>query len=183
MQHCQRNRLFASTDARRNVPRLPFIPRQQAFVITCADPRTDPAAFLGLELGDALVLRNTGGRVTAAVIRDLAFISYLVETKAPEGPWFEVAVIHHTDCGTRFLADDNIRHGFAERTGYDEQALADTAVVDPAKTVRIDVEQLLSAPQTSPRIRVSGHVYDLETGLVTTIVAAASPEPRRRGIT
>jgi carbonic anhydrase len=121
--------------------------------------------------------------VTAAVIQDLAYISYLVETKAPEGPWFEVAVIHHTDCGSRFLAYDNIRHDFAERTGYDEQALADTAVVDPAKTVRTDVERLLSAPQASPRIRVSGHVYDLETGLVTTIVAPASPEPRRPGIT
>jgi carbonic anhydrase len=68
-------------------------------------------------------------------------------------------------------------HGFAERTGYDEQALAGTAVTDPAKTVRTDVERLLSAPQASPRIKVSGHVYDLETGLVSTIVAPASPVP------
>jgi carbonic anhydrase len=172
-----RNRAFARTGARRNVPPIPFIPRQHSFLITCVDPRVDPAAVLGLELGDAVVLRNIGGRVTPAVIQDVAYISYLVETKAPEGPWFEVAVIHHTDCGSRFLADEDFRHGFAERAGYDEQALADIPVLDPAKTVRSDVERLLAAPQVSPWVSVSGHVYDLETGLVTTVAAPASPGP------
>jgi carbonic anhydrase len=99
---------------------IPFIPRQQAFVITCIDPRVDPAAFLGIQLGDAIVLRNVGGRVTEATLRDVAYISYLVESKAPEGPYFEAAVIHHTDCGSGLLADDELRHGFAERAGYDE---------------------------------------------------------------
>jgi carbonic anhydrase len=144
-------------------------------VITCIDPRVDPAAFLGIQLGDAIVLRNVGGRVTAASIADVAYISYLVETKAPDGPYFEVAVIHHTDCGSGLLADDELRHGFAERAGYDEKALAEIPVLDPAQTVRTDVERLLSAPQVSPRITVSGHVYDVETGLVTTIMSPTSP--------
>jgi carbonic anhydrase len=174
----ERNVAFAATDARRNVPPIPFIPRQHSFVITCIDPRTDPAAFLGVELGDAVVLRNVGGRVTPAVIQDVAYISYLVETKAPEGPWFEVAVIHHTNCGSGFLADDALRRGFAARAGYDEEALAALPVLDPAKTVQADAERLLAAPQVSPRITVSGHVYDVETGLVTTVAAPASPEPR-----
>jgi len=173
----ERNLVFAKTGAWRNMP-IPFIPRQHLLVITCIDPRVDPAAFLRLELGDAIVLRNAGGRVNPAIIKDVAYISYLVETKAPEGPWFEVAVIHHTDCGTSFLADDNFRHGFAERTGYDEEALADEPVIDPAETVRSDVERLLSAPQVSPRITVSGHVYHIETGLVSTVVAPTAPERR-----
>ncbi len=170
----ERNLVFAKSDAWQGMP-IPFLPRQHACVITCIDPRVDPAAFLGLELGDAVVLRNVGGRVTHAVLQDVAYISYLVESKAPEGPWFEVAVIHHTDCGSALLADDHFRHDFAERTGFDEAALAELPVVEPAQTVRADVDRLLSAPQLSPRVSVSGHVYDLATGLVSTVAAAASP--------
>jgi carbonic anhydrase len=143
-------------------------------VITCLDPRTDPAAFLELELGDAAVIRNAGGRVTRAVIDDLAFISYLSETTLkPEGPMFEVAVIHHNKCGTSFLADADFRRNFATHVGGDEATLATKAVTDPVQTVRHDVELLRSSTVLSPKIRVSGHVYDVDTGVVTTIVPAS----------
>jgi len=99
----------------------------------------------------------------------VAYISYLLETKAPAGPWFELAVIHHTDCGSTFLADPVLRAGFAAR-GYDEAELAALPVVDPAATVRADVEKIVSAPQVSKKIRVSGHVYDVKTGLLETVV-------------
>ena len=167
-----RNRAFAGTDARQNVPALPFLPRQALYIVICIDCRVDPAQTLGLELGDALVQRNIGGRVTPAVIRDIAYVSYLVETKAPQGPWFEVAVIHHTDCGSGLLADDELRHGYAQRIGVDERTLTDTAVLDPARTVRTDVQRVLWAPEIPPNVQVSGHVYDVKTGLVTTVVDA-----------
>jgi carbonic anhydrase len=144
-------------------------------VITCIDPRTDPALFLGLGFADAIVARTVGGRVTDAVIRDLSYIAYLVEQKAEEGPYFEAAVIHHTDCGSGLLADDELRHGFAERSGYEEQALAALPVLDPAQTVRDDVRRLLTAPQVSSRITVSGHVYDVDTGRVRSVVQPAHP--------
>ena len=160
---------------RYKTPRLPFLPHKGLYVITCIDPRIDPADFLGLEFGEAIVARTVGGRATPAVIQDLAYIGYLVETKAPDGPYFEAAIIHHTDCGSGLLADEELRHGFAQRTGYDEQTLADLPVLDPPATVRTDVERVLSDPRISPRITVSGHVYDVHTGLVTTIVAPASP--------
>ena len=118
--------------------------------------------------------RNIGGRITPAVIQDIAYASYLVETKAPEGPWFEVAIIHHTDCGSTLLADDDLRHGFAQRVGIDERTLADTPVLDPARTVRTDVERVLWAGEIPPDVLVSGHVYDVKTGLVTTVVDAKS---------
>ncbi|HUA45150.1 MAG TPA: hypothetical protein VMA77_07985, partial [Solirubrobacteraceae bacterium] len=85
------------------------------------------------------------------------------------------AIIHHTDCGSGLLADEELRHGFSERAGYDERTLADLPVLDPSATVRADVERLLSDPRISPRITVSGHVYDVSTGLVTTIVEPVSP--------
>jgi carbonic anhydrase len=168
-----RNRAFARTDARQNMP-VPFLPRLNLYIVICIDCRVDPAETLGIKLGEALVQRNIGGRITPAIIRDIAYVSYLVETKAPGGPYFEVAIIHHTDCGSTLLADDDLRHGFAQRVGIDERALADTPVLDPARTVRTDVQRVLWADEVSPEVFVSGHVYDVETGLVTTVVDARS---------
>lgn len=93
----QRNRTFAESDARSAMTLRP--PRAPIFVITCIDPRVDPAAFLGVGLGDAIVLRNAGGRVSEAAISDIAFISYLGEKLNPDASApLEVAVIHHTQC-------------------------------------------------------------------------------------
>jgi carbonic anhydrase len=164
-----RNKAFASGGAWRNTPRLPFLPFKGLYIITCIDPRVDPADFLGLEFGDAIVARTVGGRVIDAVIRDLSYIGYLVEAKSPQGPYFEAAVIHHTDCGSRLLEDSELRHGFAQRSGYDEQQLATLPATVPAETVRGDVAKILAAPQVSTRITVSGHVYDTATGLLETV--------------
>jgi carbonic anhydrase len=170
-QLLDRNEAFARTDARLNMP-IPFLPLLNLYIVTCIDCRVDPAEFLGVKLGEAVVERNIGGRVTPAVLRDIAYISYLVQTKAPAGPYFEVAIIHHTDCGSTLLADDELRHGFAQRVGLDERSLVETAVLDPARTVRTDVERVLWADEIRPEVLVSGHVYDVQTGLVTTIVDA-----------
>jgi carbonic anhydrase len=165
---------FAATDAKDRGPAIPFIPNKQVYIITCIDPRVDPAQVFGLELGDAIVARNVGGRVTPAVIQDLAWISYLHETKTPDADWFEVAVVHHTDCGSGFFADEEMRHGFAAR-GFDDAQLAGLAVLDPSATVPGDVEKIINAPQVSPEIKVSGYSYDVKTGLLTAVVP-----PRRR---
>jgi carbonic anhydrase len=168
-----RNRAFADDPgARQGMPRLPFIPNLNLYIVTCIDPRVDPAQVLGVRLGEAIVQRDIGGRITPAVIRDIAYIGYLVDTKAPEGPYFEVAIIHHTDCGSTLLADDDLRHGFAERIGTDERTLADTPVLDPARTVTTDVNRVLWAEEVPQNVHVSGHVYDVSTGLVTTVVDA-----------
>src|SRR5262249_31455274 len=152
-----RNRQFAASAARQLAPRLPFLPRAGLFIVCCMDCRVDPEEYLGLEFGEALIARNTGGRVTPAVIQDIAYAGFLVDKKAPEGPYFEAAIIHHTDCGSRLLEDERLRHEFAELGGYDEQTLAALPVTDPAETVRADVERLLAAPQISPNTRASGH--------------------------
>jgi carbonic anhydrase len=146
----ERNRAFARTTARDRVPAIPFIPNRQTFVITCIDPRVDPAAVLGLELGDAIVDRNVGGRVTPAVLRDVGWISHLHRAKTPDAEWFELAVIHHTDCGSGLLADDALRHEFADQGGYDDAALAALAVLDPATTVAADVASLLASADGRP---------------------------------
>jgi len=164
-----RNHEFAAANGHEGAV---VFPELRLFVVTCIDPRVDPAHFLGLGLGDALVVRNIGGRVTPEVINDVAFIGQIAENVIPDGPLFEVAVIHHTQCGTAALADDAFRGRYAERIGADESTLRDKATLDPEATVRSDVERLRSASAISPRIPVSGHVYDVVTGLMETIIPA-----------
>jgi carbonic anhydrase len=69
-----------------------------------------------------MVVRNASGRVWADVLKDLAYVDYLAGTLAPEGPRFEVAVVHHTKYGTHFLADDKFRQGFADLIGGGDAA-------------------------------------------------------------
>ena len=156
-----------------------MFPTLRLLVITCLDPRVDPAHFLGLRLSDAMVVRNVGGRVTEQVIDDVAFIGQIAENALPDGPLFEVAVIHHTQCGAGALADDTFRRRYAERIGADESSLRQRAVLDPRATATGDVERLRSAPAISPRIAVSGHVYDVLTGLVETVVLGETTDGSR----
>ncbi len=166
----ERNQSFAAREGHVAVSQLPA---HQAMVVTCIDHRVDPAQVLGIELGDALVLRNAGGRVNDDVINEVAFIGALTEMMLGENaPPFEVAVVHHTKCGTGFLADPAFRASYAALIDGDEDALAAQAVIDPHATVRADVERILSSPLVPARVSVSGHVYDLDTGLVTTVEPA-----------
>ena len=152
---------------------VPF-PNHQVFALTCMDPRVDPAHILGVGLGDAIVFRNAGGRVTDAVIREVAFIGALTDLMSGGEPQtFEVAVIHHTGCGTAFLADDAFNAAFAERTGVDPDELRHEAVLDPHATVHTDVAKLRSSPLLPAHAIVSGHVYDVDSGRVETVVPTA----------
>jgi len=156
------------------------IPSQQLVIVTCLDHRVDPAIVLGLELGEAPVIRNAGGRVTPAVVDDIAFLALLAEqlfvNQDDPDTLFEVAVVHHTQCGTGFLSDPGFRRQVAEVTGVAEDALEASAVVDPYATVSADVEHLLTAKSLPTKISVSGHVYDIATGRVTTTHDARYPQ-------
>jgi carbonic anhydrase len=171
----ERNEQFARTYT--PVPLGPAA--AQVVLVTCLDHRVDPAIVLGLRLGDAPVIRNAGGRVTQAVIDDIAYLGFLAEQlfagQVAVDRLFEVAVVHHTQCGTGFLADPSFRHQAAEATGLSEAALEASAVADPYTTVKADVERLLTSPLLSPKVSVSGHVYDIATGRVITTIDARYP--------
>jgi carbonic anhydrase len=171
----ERNEQFARTYA----PVALGLPAAQVLIVTCLDHRADPAIVFGLRLGDAPVIRNAGGRVTPAVIDEVAYLAFLAGQlfggQLEDDRLFEVAVVHHTQCGTGFLADPAFRRQAAEATGLSEAALETSAVADPHTTVKADVERLLASPLLSPRVSVSGHVYDIATGRVTTAVEARYP--------
>jgi carbonic anhydrase len=172
----ERNEQFA----RGYVPVPLSPPAAQVVIVTCLDHRVDPAIVLGLRLGDAPVIRNAGGRVTEAVINDIAYLAYLAgqlfSDQVEADGLFEVAVVHHTQCGTGFLADPGFRRQAAEATGLPEAALEASAVADPYATVKTDVDLLLTSPLLTPKISVSGHVYDIATGSVTTTLDARHPQ-------
>lgn len=173
----ERNDKFART----YTPAPLGLPAAQLLVVTCLDHRVDPAIVLGLRLGDAPVIRNAGGRVTPAVIDDLAYLAFLAGElfggQDASDTLFEVAVVHHTQCGTGLLADPGFRRRAAAATGLSEGALEASAVADPHVTVKTDVELLLASPLLSPKVSVSGHVYDVVTGRVTTVLDARYPTP------
>ena len=154
-------------------------PTAQVLIVTCLDHRVDPAIVLGVQLGEAPIIRNAGGRVTQSVIEDIAYLAFLAEQlfagQVAADRLFEVAVIHHTQCGTSLLGDPGFRHQAAGATGLSEAALEASAVVDPYVTVKADVDRLLTSPLLSPKVSVSGHVYDIATGRVTTAIDARQP--------
>jgi carbonic anhydrase len=177
-----RNERFASSYTPVELGR----PAQGLLIVGCLDHRVDPAIILGAELGDAPVIRNAGGRVTQSVIDDVSYLAFLAgqlfggagaEGQGAGGPLFEVAIVHHTQCGTGFLADASFRQRAAEATGVAEETLEATTVADPYATVRTDVARLLAEPSLSPRVSVSGHVYDIVTGRVSTVLDARFPQP------
>ena len=124
-------------------------------------------------------MRNVGGRVTPEVINDVAFIGQIAENVLPDGPLFEVAVIHHTQCGAGALADDAFRRRYAQRIGADESSLREHAVLDPAATVTtrrrappLRTRDLPARHRLRARLR-------RRTGLVQTIIPAHRPGGRR----
>ncbi|UQX87095.1 hypothetical protein M6D93_12360 [Jatrophihabitans telluris] len=114
----QRNKHFATTPAWKQAD---FRPRHAVFAISCLDPRVDPFALLELSMGNAIVVRHLGGRVTQAALDDMAYIGYLQRKLIPGGPTFEVTIVHHNQCGSSFLADPEVRAGYMELMESDDE--------------------------------------------------------------
>lgn len=142
-------------------------------IVTCVDHRIDLAAALGLGVGSVAYLRNAGGRIDQAAIRDLLILARLAAVFSPEGQPLqpEIAVIHHTQCGTGFLGDPEFLRETAQWTGLDAATLGKTVVIDPFTTVREDVDALRSSTLRG-KASVSGWVLDLGTGLVEKVTDA-----------
>ncbi len=119
---------------------LTIRPRLSTIILTCVDARVDPAHLFGLGLGDAVVIRNAGGRITPAVMGDLAVLGVLAANMPGAGAMQpELVVIHHTDCGMSRLANPAIQGQVATRLGLSMDEVAAIAITDPARTVQDDV--------------------------------------------
>jgi carbonic anhydrase len=131
-------------------------PAKGLAVVTCMDTRIDPLRALGLEPGDAKILRNAGARATDDVIRSLAIV---VANLGVE----RVAVIVHTDCAMSKLSDEALRESVAAIVG-DVGDWDPLAVPDQAATLQADLDRLRSSPLLPDDLVVAGFLYDVETG-------------------
>ena len=115
---------------------LTIRPNLSTIILTCVDARVDPAHFFELGLGDAVVVRNTGGRINPAVMRDLGILSVLAANMPGAGAMQpELVVIHHTDCGMSRLANPAIQEQVATRLGLSTDEVAAMAITDPARAL------------------------------------------------
>lgn len=139
---------------------LPSPPALEVAVVTCMDCRIDPAALLGLGLGDAHVIRNAGGLVTDDVLRSLTLSQALLGTR-------EVMVVQHTGCGLH-ADEDDLRNRVEAATGTrPDQALGGFA--DLRESVRAQVARLREAPGLPAGANARGFVYDVATGRLEEI--------------
>lgn len=142
---------------------LALPPARKVAVVVCMDARIDPARALGLEEGDAHVIRNAGGRITDAV-RSLAISQQLLGTQ-------EVAIIHHTDCGMLTFSDESLRAQLRGNLGADADHVAFLPFRDLDQSVRDDLAAYRRSPLLRQDIPVRGFVYDVRTGKLREIAS------------
>lgn len=172
----ERNKDFAGRQtADTLMPSLPkAMPDVKAVIIGCADMRVDPFELLELKPGEAVVLRNIGGRVVPGLLEQLGMlgrVGQVAQAIPGGGGEFHIIVLHHTDCGITRLANDTatLMHYFQ----VDEASLKAKSVLDPRAAVAVDVAALRAVPALPAQWLLSGLVYDVATGLIEVVVPAA----------
>jgi carbonic anhydrase len=167
----ERNKNFAAGQSavRELMPRA--LPNVKAIIIGCADMRVDPAHVLGIKPGEAVVMRNIGGRITPGLLQQLGMLGRIGQAAGAipgGGGEFHLIVLQHTNCGITYLAGET-----AMLTSYfqkPEEELKTKAVTDPRAAVAVDVALLREVPAFPGEWLISGLVYDVKTGLVDVVV-------------
>ena len=135
---------------------LTLPPARRVAIVACMDARLDPQALLGLEEGDAHVIRNAGGVITDDEIRSLAISQRLLGTE-------EIMLIHHTDCGMLTFHDDDFKAQIQKDTGIKPEWAAE-AFDDLEEDVRQSIARIKASPFIPHKESVRGFVYDVATG-------------------
>lgn len=141
---------------------LPLPPGRKIAVLACMDARLNPYGLLGLQEGDAHVIRNAGGVVTEDEIRSLAISQRLLGTE-------EIILIHHTDCGMLTFTDDDFRRSILEETGIKPPWAAE-AFSDLDVDVRQSLARIKASPFIPKKTSVRGFVYDVTKGTLREVV-------------
>ncbi|WP_296665769.1 carbonic anhydrase [Demequina sp.] len=144
------------------LPDRPLPPRRQLAIVACMDSRLDVFSMLGLEIGDAHVIRNAGGVVTDDVIRSLVISQRKLGTR-------EVILIHHTDCGALTFTDDELRNQLLEETGL-KPTWSPESFRDLDADLRQSMERIWRSPFMVDTSQVRGFVFDVHTGALREVV-------------
>jgi carbonic anhydrase len=142
---------------------LPLPPARKVAVVACMDARLNPYGLLGLTEGDAHVIRNAGGVITADQLRSLAISQRLLGTE-------EIILIHHSDCGMLTFTDDQFKNDVQAETGLRPPWAAE-AFGDLDEDVRQSIRRIRADPFIPRKGSVRGFVYEVETGALREVTA------------
>jgi len=145
---------------------LPLPPAKHVAVLACMDARLDVHKILGVQEGDAHIIRNAGGAATDDAIRSLAISQRLLGTK-------EIILIHHTDCGMLTFQDDDLKRKIEEETGI-RPAFALEAFANLEDDVKQSIARIKASPFIPNKSSVRGFVYDVRSGKLNEVGAAVA---------
>jgi carbonic anhydrase len=151
-QLIENNRAYAAA----YTPDLPLPPKLQLAVVSCMDSRLDTFAMLGLDLGDAHIMRNAGGVVTDDMMRSLVISQRKLGTR-------EIILIHHTDCGALTFTDDELRNELLEETGF-KPTWSPESFTDLDVDLRQSMARLRANPFLPHKDHIRGFAFDVHTG-------------------
>ncbi|MCW2799544.1 MAG: hypothetical protein JWQ70_1016 [Aeromicrobium sp.] len=143
---------------------LPLPPARHIAVVACMDARLDPAKILGINEGDAHVIRNAGGVVTEDALRSLAISQRLLGTT-------EIVLVHHTDCGMVTFQDDEFRQGIEAETGI-RPTWSSEAFPDAGADVTQGINRIKANPFIPHKDNIRGFVFDVATGAINEVDTA-----------
>lgn len=129
-------------------------------VLTCIDSRIDPLAMLGLEPGDAKILRNAGARVTEDTLRGLILATNLLAVT-------RICIVHHTDCAVSGVTEDELRAKVQQATGKEPTGITFLAAPLPYAAMKDDVATVRACPLIPATVQIGSFLYDVHTGTLT----------------
>jgi carbonic anhydrase len=162
------NEAYAKTFDRRD---LPLMPSRRLAIVTCMDARILPSKVLGLEEGEAHIIRNAGGRARDS-LRSIIISQRLLGTR-------ELAIIHHTDCGMLTFTNRDLRERVREDLGQDTGEFDFLPFQDLDESVRQDIEFLQATQLLNPDTLIRGFVYDVQTGKLREVKVQSEAETGR----
>jgi carbonic anhydrase len=136
--------------------------RKGLAIITCMDSRIDPLRIVGMQPGDAKILRNAGARVTEDVLRTLVLATYLLNVN-------RVLVMPHTDCRMASGTEDEVHAAIKERSGVDTRGIEIRTVKDQVAALNADLTRIKSFPLLPKELSVTGAIYDVKSGKLNQI--------------
>ncbi|MEE6281693.1 beta-class carbonic anhydrase [Georgenia sunbinii] len=139
------------------------VARAGVAMVTCMDSRIDPLGMIGLEPGDAKILRNPGGRVTDQVLIALVIGVSLLNVR-------RILVVHHTRCAMATDTEEQLQAKVAERTGQDASWMTFGVIRDQEADVRAEVNKVYAHPLVADYVEVGGFLYDVDSGLLRPVV-------------
>lgn len=149
---------------------LKMLPSKRTLIVGCVDPRVDPADVFGLETGEAVVIRNVGGRINKALLETMEILETVADVAGKSiGDGWNLVILHHTDCGI-IPCYKHAPELLAKNLNVTVEELGRMEIADPHAAVRLDVAALKSNPNLPAGFMVSGIVYDVTNGTVETVV-------------